>query len=83
VKFINRDYGRVYSREEAHRHSTLKPSAAWISDNGRKFNSSLSKLRKAISEDESLCNELKLDGSRFDNLLIETTLQHYGIICLC
>ena len=83
VKFINRYYGRVYSRGEAHLHPSLKPSAARISDNGNKFNSTLSKLRKAIREDNALSNELKLDKSRFDNIVIEATLQHYGVSTYC
>ena len=82
AKFINKDYGNVYCRGEAHLHKSLYPSLY------RDFTNSISKAGEAINaiinaflEDSQMINELKLKklNSKLSYYIIEGMLQHYGV----
>jgi len=82
AKFINKDYGNVYCRGEAHLHNSLYPSLY------REFTNSISKAGESINtilnsfmKDSQMKNELKLEkmDPRSANYIIEGMLQHYGV----
>lgn len=87
VKFINSDYGAVFYRGECKLHDTLLPSIyhAISSQSARdNANTCLNKIISNAITDDRFSNFIKVDCSKRESkLVVESTLQHYGVPTHC
>ena len=81
AKYLNRDYGNVYSRGECKLHKTLLPSVFRNHTRLNKANDSIGAVINAVYADAKLSNEVGLKGLNkpLANYVIEGMLQHYGV----
>lgn len=82
AKFINSDYGTVYYRGECHLHSSLCPSI--FHGAGAGYDKLAQELNSMIAKtltDNHLRKTFKLEKLKVKTaeLIVESTLQHYGI----
>ena len=81
AKYLNRDYGNVYSRGECKMHKTLLPSVFRDHMRLNKANDRVGAVINAVFTDAKLSNEIGLGGLKkpLANYVIEGVLQHYGV----
>lgn len=83
VKFLNKNYGPVYSRGQAKLYPSLMPNLARATR--RAYNDRIIKLIKRVRQDDKLAKAIfhkETDIKRM-NLISEAILQHYGIGTYC